>query len=304
MESIQLEGIRRLAHSASARRRIVWIASWPKSGNTWTRLLLANVMAEEAVSINQIKRALPGNMASDRHQFDDLAGVESSLCIDDEVDALRPEVYRACARRAAADGVPLLFCKAHDAMHETPAGEPLFPADATVGAIYLLRNPLDVAVSRAFQAGHCGFSAAVAWMNDRNHAIRATARHLRERLFDWSGHVESWMAAPFPVLPVRYEDLLADTPGELARMVRFLGLGGIAQPAKLRRAVRMADFQRLREQEEQEGFRENMGTGRFFRSGRAGDWRRRLTAAQARAVLDAHHRVMSAMGYSERTPAG
>ena len=294
----------RIAHPASDRRRIVWIASWPKSGNTWTRLLLANVVAEEAVSINRLRQALPESMASDRHQFDDLAGVESALCTNDEVDALRPEVYRASARRAAADGVPLLFCKAHDAMHETPAGEPLFPADATVGAIYLLRNPLDVAVSRAFQSGRCDFAASIARMNDRNHTIPATARHLRERLFDWSGHVESWMAAPFPVLPVRYEDLLADTPGELARMVRFLGLGSVARPAKLRQAARTAAFRHLREQEEQEGFRENTSAGPFFRSGSAGDWQRHLTAKQVGAVVDAHHRVMLAMGYSECVRTG
>ena len=113
------------------------------------------------------------------------------------------------------------------------------------------------------------------------------------------------MAAPFPVLPVRYEDLLADTPGELARMVRFLGLGGVARTARLRRAVRMADFRRRREQEEREGFREKTpGAGRFFRSGRAGDWRRHLTATQVRAVVDAHRRMMSAMGYPVRVPAG
>ena len=47
-------------------------------------------------------------------------------------------------------------------------------------------------------------------MNDRNHTVRATARNLRELLFDWAGHVESWLDAPFPVLPVRYEDLLAE----------------------------------------------------------------------------------------------
>ena len=51
-------------------------------------------------------------------------------------------------------------------------------------------------------------------------------------------------------------------------------------------------------------FRENIGAGRFFRAGRAGDWRRHLTAAQVRDAVDAHHRVMSAMGYSERLPAG
>lgn len=294
--------IRRVAHPASDRRRIVWIASWPKSGNTWTRLLLANVMAEETVSINQ----LPGSVASSRQRFDDLMGMESALLSDDEIDALRPEAYRAHARQAAAEGVPLLFYKAHDALHETPTGEPLFPADATVGAIYLLRNPLDVAVSLAFHSGHRNCAAAIRTLNARAGVVRARARHLRERRIDWSGHVASWMAAPFPVLPVRYEDLLADTPGELARMVRFLGLGGVAQTAKLRRAARMADFRRLREQEEREGFREfheHARGARFFRSGSVGDWRQRLTAAQVRDVVDAHHRMMSAMGYAVRPGA-
>lgn len=288
---------------ATSRRRIVWIASYPRSGNTWTRLLLASAVAGEAVSINRIGEALPGNLASDRHQFDDLTGVESALCTDDEVDALRPEAYRECARQAAEDGVPLLFRKAHDALHETPAGEPLFPADATVGAIYLVRNPLDVAVSKTFQAGHRDFSATIASMSDHDCSVRAMARHLRERRSSWSGHVESWLAAPFPVLPVRYEDLLADTPGELARMVRFLGLDRAAE--RLRQAVRTTGFEHLRQQEEREGFRENKrGAALFFHSGRAGQWRRHLTAAQVRSVADAHRQTMTALGYAvpERRP--
>ena len=286
-----------ISRPATSRRRIVWIASYPRSGNTWTRLLLANAVAGEAVSINRIGEALPGNLASDRHQFDDLTGVESALCTDDEVDALRPEAYRECARQAAEEGVPLLLCKAHDAMHKTSAGEPLFPVDATVGAIYLVRNPLDVAVSTTFQTGHRDFSATIARLNDRDCSVRATARHLRERRSSWSEHVESWLAAPFPVLLVRYEDLLADTPRALARMVRFLDLDCAAE--RLRQAVRTTGFQHLRQQEEREGFRENKtGAARFFHSGRAGHWRRHLTAAQVRSVADAHHRTMSALGYS------
>ena len=288
---------------ATSRRRIVWIASYPRSGNTWTRLLLANAVAGEAVSINRIGETLPGNLASDRHQFDDMTGVESALCTDDEVDALRPEAYRECARQAAEDGVPLLFCKAHDALHETPAGEPLFPADATVGAIYIVRNPHDVVVSKTFQTGHRDFSATIARLNDRDCSVRATARYLRERRSSWAGHVESWLAAPFPVLTVRYENLLADTLGELARMVRFLGLDCAA--AKLRQAVRTTDFWHLRRQEEREGFRENKHRAAlFFHSGRAGQWRRHLTAAQVRSVADAHRQTMAALGYfaPERSP--
>ena len=293
-----------VAHPASDRRRIVWLASYPRSGNTWVRLLLANVLADEDVSINRITRALPGTVATSREQFDELAGVESCLWTDDEAEALRPDVYRYRARQAAGDGTPLLFCKAHDALHDTSAGELLFPEDATVGAIYMLRNPLDVAVSHAINAGKHDFSATIRAMNTRDYSVSGTARFLRERRLDWSGHVESWLAAPFPVLPVRYEDLLADTLGELARMVRFLRLDGAAArnggPHRLDRAVRATAFPRLREQEQREGFIErSLLAKRFFRSGKAGDWRRRLTAAQVREVVRAHGRVMAAAGYSE-----
>ena len=291
------------AHPVAGRRRIAWLASYPKSGNTWTRLLLANVASGKDVPANRLPGTLQGKQSSSREQFDDLAGVESSLCTDDEVDTLRPGVCRAGAEQAARDGARL-FCKAHDALHDTPAGEPLFPEEVTVGAVYLMRNPLDVAVSWAFHFGHGDFSRTIAKMNDPHYENPASGCHLRERLLDWSGHVESWTTAPFPVLVVRYEDLLADTFGQLARMVRFLGLDGAPdERQRLQRAVESADFARLREDEERDGFRESPPRARrFFRSGRSGDWRRYLTAAQAREVVRAHGRVMSACGYPMLPP--
>ena len=200
------------------------------------------------------REALPGNIASDRHQFDDLTGVESALCTDDEVDALRPEGYGECARRAAEDGIPLLFCKAHDALHKTPAGEPLFPADATVGAIYLVRNPLDVVVSKTFKAGHRDFRPPS--------PARTTATAAFGRWRDTCGSGSragpgtSKLGWPrrFPVLPVRYEDLLADALGELNAH------GSVPQPRLRRRqapASGATGFEHLRQQEEREGFCEN-----------------------------------------------
>ena len=136
-------------------------------------------------------------------------------------------------------------------------------------------------------------------MNDPEAALGGYGSlQMRQCLFDWSRHVESWLGAPFPVLRVRYEDLLADTAGQLARMARFLALDGTADERRLRRAVAFADFARLRKNEETEGFRERApATRRFFRSGKAGDWRRYLTAAQARRVVKTHRHVMAAHGY-------
>ena len=290
----------RCADRPAGRRPFVWLASYPKSGNTWTRLLLANFLAdsEQAVDINDLWEALPGISPCDRDWFDRATGLPSSDCTDDEVEPLRPAALRAHAA-AAAGGRQ--FCRVHDALHDTAAGEPLFPADVSAGAVYLVRNPLDVAVSLAFHFGGEDFSEAVTRMNDRRFVLGSGWELLRRRLLDWSGHVESWRSAPFPVLVVRYEDLLADTAGQLGRMTRFLGLDGAADGRRLRRAVAAAGFIRLQEQEARDGFNERyQRCRRFFRSGRSGDWRRHLSAAQARRIARRHGAVMRACGYDPR----
>ena len=291
----------RCADGRTAGGPFVWLASYQKSGNTWTRLLLANFLtdSEQAVRINDLWDALPGIIPCDRDWFDRATGLSSSDCTDDEVEPLLPAALRA---HAAEEAGGRQFCKVHDALHDTAAGEPLFPADVSAGAVYLVRNPLDVAVSWAFHVGREDFSEIVRRMNDRRYVMGGGCEpQLRQRLLDWSGHVESWRSAPFPVLVVRYEDLLADTAGQLGRMTRFLGLAGAADGRRLRRAASAAAFSRLQEQEARGGFIErHQRCRRFFRSGRSGDWRRYLSAAQAQRITRRHGAVMRACGYDPR----
>ena len=210
----------------------------------------------------------------------------------------QPALMRSRAQRAADAGATL-FLKAHDAFRNTSAGEPLFPEEVTLGAVYILRNPLDVVVSMAFYDDR-DVAKCIARLNGP-HIVQggAQASQFLQRLFDWSGHVRSWTAAPFPVLVVRYEDLLADTVGQLRRIARFLRIEEAGDESRLRRAVAFSSFARLRQGEEREGFSERrFGSSHFFfRSGRAGDWRRHLSAAQARSVVRAHAGTMAAFGY-------
>ena len=280
-------------------QRLVWLAGYVRSGNTWRRALLANFLAvrDDPVGINDIDEALPGKRSCDPVLLEALTGLVASDLTQDEADALRPAVYRAMA---GYSGVRL-YCPAHEAFLNTSAGEPLFPDDATCGALYAVRNPLDVAVSWAFYLG-VDFESAVNDLCNPGHQIGYPEwPRLREILGDWSSHVESWRRAPFPVLTVRYEDMLADPVGELGSMARFLGLEGAADQVRLRRAVDFAGFANLRKSEEREGYGSYLKQGRrFFRSGKAGGWRRHLTAAQARRLVDAHGDVMTALGYDLR----
>ena len=80
--------------------RTIWLASFPKSGNTWLRILIANasVSVVEPVNINEMADC---GMAGDRGSFDYAVLIDSGLLTHDEIDGLRPRVYAELIRQAA-----------------------------------------------------------------------------------------------------------------------------------------------------------------------------------------------------------
>ena len=290
--------------------RRIWLASYPKSGNTWLRMLIANLAAkdDQPVGINDL--AATSNIASARGPFDDLLLIDSGLLTHDEADCLRPRVYEELARGADSnEGDPreappaVRFIKVHDAYMLTPLGEPLLAgARGAGGAIVIVRDPRDVAPSLASHR-NTSIDDAIAFMNDRDAKFSAntTKQHLqlRQKLPGWTGHVASWLdQTDIPVHLVRYEDLQADTAAVLRRAFEFSGQA--AADDELCRAVRFADFTRLRQQEEEKGFREAppQAGARFFRRGETGAWRDELKPDQAARIEADHAPMMRRLGYA------
>jgi aryl sulfotransferase len=278
--------------------RLDWLASYPKSGNTWMRLLLAAYAGTRKGQGDAISLVGTEDYAASRQRFDDAIGVSSADLTEAEVRSFQPDVYAQIAAQARAP----LWMKVHDQQARLEDARWLFPPEASGVVIYLIRNPLDVAVSLAFHDGHEDMARAVAKLCDP--AARLGSPHdrqLGQHIGDWSGHVISWVdQGDIPVLVVRYEDMLADAGAVLVRVLRFARPGDAIDGDRIRAAVRDTAFETLKAAEAASGFRETpLGAQQFFRAGRQGAWRDHLSPEQADHIRAHHLAVMRRFGYAE-----
>ena len=289
--------------------KLVWLASYPKSGNTWFRMIVANLGAREPADINNLP--VRGGIASGRREFEDATLLDSGLLSHDEADTLRPLAYEALARDGWLDpeaeaGPHPRFMKVHDAYVRTPLGAPMFAAAGR--AILIVRDPRDVAPSVANHF-HGRIDGAIRMMGAPDEAlgkrVDSQPHQMRQRLLDWSGHCASWLDQhDVAVHLVRYEDLAADPLVVFSAAMAFAGRD--VSRADVVRAVDFARFERLQAQERAQGFKEwRAREGRaFFRRGQAGGWRGELTGEQARRIEAAHGPMMRRLGYALSTDQG
>jgi hypothetical protein len=269
---------------------IIWLASYPKSGNTWMRVFLHNLLRNpnEPTAINKINQFCIGEVdAALYHKFDSRP---LSTLTAREVMALRSKVHELLTT-VSPDSV---FVKTHNILGEVE-GQPLINLECTAGAIYLLRNPLDVAISYTHHFG-VTIDEAIAHLNFAGAGTPTTDLAARQYYGTWSMHVAGWTQVPFPARHVvRYEDMFDKPLETFTGVARFLGLD--PPPARVQRAIAHSSFEQLQSQEDEIGFVERSQHSRFFRSGRIGQWREELSEDQIKQVVSDHREQMARFGY-------
>lgn len=276
----------------NSRKTIVWLASYPKSGNTWVRMFLANYFlgkGDTPVSINEAHRLGLGDSVS-------IAYYRANRGKYDPGDftthlALRDRVIGS----VAGNGANINFMKTHNGNTVVQRTRLIDPA-YTRAAIYIVRDPRDVAVSYARHYGQTLVDTC-SLMSNPDHAIMADASSVTQYLGDWSVHVRDWVQArTFPVHSVRYEDLQADPTETFRAMLDFIGVP--VDDDKLEKAVRFSSFEEVSTQEAKDGFIERSLRGeKFFHTGKSGQWKEQLTDEDAAIFQEKHGPMMRKFGY-------
>jgi len=271
---------------------ILWIASYPKSGNTWVRAFLHNYIEnpKSPQNINHLHEQFVDEVKSYRYQSFIPANKNTIDLSLEEICAIRPMVQA----QMAAEGQGTLFVKTHNFQGEYK-GYPLHNWQVSSGAIYIVRNPLDVAVSLKHYFDY-SYDEAISYMAEKMAGTPNEPENVPQVVSSWSQHVSSWSQGGRNMLVLRYEDLLAQPQKYFRKIESLLGVKKDAK--RLNKAIKFSSFRQLKKQEQVSGFAEkHEDAGEFFRQGKSGQWRELLTDSQVRQIVSDHREQMTLFKY-------
>ena len=276
---------------------IVWIASYPKSGNTWMRVYLYHLMR----LMNGLPRSDNDLHALDKAStyearlvglFEEMIGKPLAEASRQEVAIIRPQVHAAIVQRTGS----VSLVKTHAALGHL-GNLPTHNLAVSCGTIYIVRDPRDLAVSLAAHNGST-IDAAITDMATPSYGTQNSDQAAFEVWGSWSENTLSWTEPPHEAaLVVRYEDMHADPTPTFTAVANHLRQK--PTPEQIAEAIALSSFKELREAEIAAGdFRERSERAdRFFREGRVGEWREKLKPEQVRSIEEAHHEQMAKFGY-------
>lgn len=272
----------------------IWLASYPRSGNTYLRALLANYLSDGAapLSLDDIVKSTLGEHVEPL--WEALTGkplAERTF----SVQWRNRQAYFAELRARLTPQRRMIKTHTLNGLIE---GAPAFQFTASDRIIHLVRHPCDVAVSAAHFYG-VTLDEQVRRMLSPGLMIDNPSQG-REVLGSWTQHTAWWLEERrAPRLTVRYCDLVENTETALSSILRFLDIA--PDPERIARAIRFASFDGLRDRERTHGFLEapQREDARFFRVGQPFQWPKALTADQAGRLIFANRRLLDDLGFSD-----
>lgn len=240
------------------RKNVVWVASYPKSGNTWVRSILYSA-SQGQVDLNRINDLIPSFPACVER-----VALDNGITEIDEAAKLWDKTQGWIS---SLPGNRVI--KTHNLCG--PVSNTRFPLpQCTLAAIYVVRDPRDVAISYTNHFGRTLEQAVSLLQMEDNFTFMEENAFRKSVIGSWKTHVQSWMNAEFPVLMVRYEDLLAAPATEIQRILDFLGIRPVISAEQIAEAT---SFSSLSKFEEEQGFDEASDNAvNFFHKGKVGQW--------------------------------
>ena len=254
---------------------IIWLASYPKSGNTLLRSLLCAYLYTndgnlKFDSLNNIKQFPDTGLF--RNQGIDVSNdyevIKNYIKVQEAINKFDKNKFR--------------LIKTHSTLHKIE-GYPFTNLTNTLGVVYIVRDPRNVSISYANHNQMTIDEAAEALINFRVLGGEKTKTPIRTHIANWSSHYQTWKE--FKLLRkyflVKYEDLINDKKKTFLKVLEFIYKLNktklIIDDQKLNNAIKSTSFENMQSLEKKYGFEEaaidkNNKKIKFFYLGQKNRW--------------------------------
>jgi len=268
---------------------IIWIASYPKSGNTWIRALLTNYILKKTKNvlddISNIKKFPKKEM------FEGI--VDKKLSEKDKLELFK---YFIPAQKKINQNNKLNILKTHN-FGGSVNNFPFTDSNNTCGVIYLIRDPRSVAVSYAYHANISFEKSVNLLFNEKR--ISFDNKIYPEARFSWDIHAQSWINSNWPKVLIKYEDLHNDTFKNFKSILFFIRkfIKFEIDDEKIKKTIDICSFKNLSKEESESGFVEKHGKENFFRKGEVDEWKKILPKNLINKIEQKFEKEMKELNY-------
>ena len=276
---------------------IVWISSYPKSGNTWIRTFISTyyLSSNDKFDFKMLKniRQFPHEKFFNKKITDINSAINNWDLAQNNIN-LKNE---------------LIFLKTHAALVKIN-NIPFTNNKNTLGAIYVVRDPRNVITSIANHY-QLTFDESLEFMTNKKKFLmkKSDPSNFGNFTFlnSWSEHYKSWLhTKQFNLLFIKYEDLENDTFNTFKKIVEFLNkIMKKKKKIDSNRLIKIIDavsFESLKKKENDEGFPEAVMNNEkqkisFFYLGKENKWQNLLSTKQINIINNIFNHDLNKLGY-------
>ena len=283
---------------------IYWIASYPKSGNTWLRILLSCYFytKDGVYDENSLKNIQQFPEKQYFHEFN-----YNQNIIGDTTK------YWLKAQEKINEDKKLRFFKTHNVFGLVNNSH-FTNKENSLGCIYIVRDPRNIftSIKNFYEMDN---DKALKWMVNQNQYIYDIHNFEKDGYSDfqfissWDNNYKSWkLQKKIPVKIIKYEDLLDQTFTVFKEVIEFINLSiNSSEPInkqKIKNAVNSTLFSKLQSKEKNEGFSEAILSKKgdkkipFFFLGPENNWKKILDTNVKNKIIDAFKKNLIELSYS------
>ena len=269
--------------------KIFWIASYPKSGNTWVRLILCGIFFTKDGSLDNLKildqipkfDTFKNYKFIKNHSLNDYHKIFDQNIYNEDAQLTLAKYWIEAQKNIINKKNNLNFFKTHNARLRFK--DYYYTNQITsLGFIYVIRDPRDIVMSYSKWKNNNIEDTVNFLVSNNIMGTQNTKNRMPEFIYNWKDHYQSWKNfIKVPNLFIKYEDLLNDIDYEINRIIDFFyqnyNIKIENKNNKIKNIINSTKFINLKNIESENGFIEKSEHTSFFRKGEKNQWKNKLT---------------------------